>query len=78
MEAPTVAPGAYNITGSTVLTETADELVRRYFGDRTEIRGSLPAHDSLLSCAKAERAFNYRPMYRWSLTESFPEVDDAT
>ncbi len=77
METADVPPGSYNITGSIVLPETADELARRYFGDRTEIRGSLPEHDSLLSCAKAEKAFNYRPVYRWSLTESFPEEDGA-
>ena len=77
VETPNIAPGAYNITGSIVLTETPDELVRRYFGDRTEIRGSLLEHNSILSCAKAEKAFNYRPIYRWSLTESFPEVDGA-
>jgi hypothetical protein len=47
--------------------------MRRYFGDRTEMRASLKDHESPLSCAKAETAFGYRPTYLWSETRAYPE-----
>jgi nucleoside-diphosphate-sugar epimerase len=73
LERETVASGPYNITGGVVLSDTAEALVRRYFGDRTEIRSTLHDHESPLSCAKAEAAFGYRPQYLWSETRTFPE-----
>ncbi len=74
VEAAEVPSGPYNITGTVVLDEPAAELVRRYFGDRTEIRGPLPAAASPLSCAKAEKAFGYRPIYPWSVHTTFLEA----
>ncbi len=73
IEKEEVASGVYNITGVVVLGDTSAELVRQYFGDRTEIRGSLKDHESPLSCAKAEAAFGYRPTYLWSETRAYPE-----
>lgn len=73
IEREEVASGVYNITGGVVLSDASMELVRRYFGDRTEMRGALADHESPLSCAKAEAAFGYRPMYLWSETRAFPE-----
>jgi nucleoside-diphosphate-sugar epimerase len=73
LERETVASGPYNITGGVVLSDTADTLVRRYFGARTEIRSALHDHESPLSCAKAEAAFGYRPQYLWSEARTFPE-----
>jgi nucleoside-diphosphate-sugar epimerase len=68
-----VASGPYNITGGVVLSESGEQLVRRYFGDRTEVRAPLMGRESPLSCAKAEAAFGYRPTYLWSETQSYPE-----
>jgi nucleoside-diphosphate-sugar epimerase len=73
VEAADVPSGPYNITGTVVLEESVGALVRRYFGDRTEIRGSMADASSPLSCAKAEKAFGYRPIYPWSVRRSFPE-----
>jgi NAD(P)-dependent dehydrogenase (short-subunit alcohol dehydrogenase family) len=73
IEREEVASGVYNITGGVVLSETSEQLVRRYFGDRTEMRASLKDHESPLSCAKAEAAFGYRPTYLWSETRAYPE-----
>lgn len=73
VEAAEVPSGPYNITGTIVLEDSAGELVRRYFGDRTEIRGPLHDASSPLSCAKAEQAFGYRPLYPWSVRTPFPD-----
>jgi nucleoside-diphosphate-sugar epimerase len=73
IEKEDVASGVYNITGGVVLSETSEQLVRRYFGDRTEMRASLKDHESPLSCAKAEATFGYRPTYLWSETRAYPE-----
>lgn len=70
-----VASGPYNITGGVVLSDTSTELVRRHFGDRTEMRAPLRDHESPLSCAKAEAAFGYRPIYLWSETRAYPEEE---
>lgn len=73
IEADNPPSGAYNITGGTVLSENPAALVKQYFGDHTEIRGDLTATPSLLSCARAEQAFGYRPNYLWSQTQQYPE-----
>jgi len=73
IECEAVASGPYNVTGGVVLSDTAEALVRRYFGDRTEVRTPLKDRDSPLSCAKAEASFGYRPQYLWSETRTFPE-----
>lgn len=74
MEAADPPSGPYNITGAeVVLPDSTIDLVRSHFGARTEIRADLPGSVSPMSCAKAERAFGYRPHYRWSTTTSHPE-----
>lgn len=80
VEAETVDPGPYNITGAAVvLRDTAADLVQRYFGDRTQLRGELDGHASPLSCRRAEAAFGYRPRYVWRWNQSFDPTptDDA-
>jgi nucleoside-diphosphate-sugar epimerase len=74
VEADAPPSGAYNITGAEVVIPGPTlDLVRAHFGDRTEVRGDLPGCASPMSCAKAERAFGYRPRYRWSTTTAHPE-----
>jgi len=75
IEARNVATGPYNVTGScVVLSERTVELVRRYFGERTEVKGDLPNNVSPMSCSRAEDAFGYRPRYTWSVSQSHPEA----
>jgi nucleoside-diphosphate-sugar epimerase len=69
VEQPDVPSGAYNITGWLTLDEAPEVFVKRHFGDAVEIRGDLSA---LLSCAKAEAAFGYRPNYRWAGGQAAP------
>jgi nucleoside-diphosphate-sugar epimerase len=74
VEAKEVEPGPYNITGrQVVLEEDSPTLVRRYFGDETEIRSSLVGRMSPLSCKRAEETFGYRPRYDWSVSQRYPE-----
>ena len=62
VEAPTVESGAYNITGAeVVLDEESETLVRRYFGEKTQIQAGLAGRISPLSTAKARQAFGYQP-----------------
>ena len=68
VEADTVESGPYNIAGSRVALDIpTQELVARYFSDRTELRGVLQRFASPLSCARAERVFGYAPRYAWSV-----------
>lgn len=74
VEAGDPPPGPYNITGAEIVIPGPTlDLVRAHFGDRTEIRADLPGAVSPMTCAKAERAFGYRPRYRWSVADSHPE-----
>jgi len=74
VEAQDVESGPYNITGRLiVLEQDSAELVRRYFGDQTEIRESLVGRLSPLSCARAEKLLGYRPQYDWSVHQRYPE-----
>jgi len=76
VEAEHVEPGPYNITGpQVVLEQDSAELVRRYFGGQTEICEGLVGRLSPLSCARAEKAFGYRPQYAWSVHQRYPEKD---
>ena len=76
METPEVPSGIYNITGAqVVLDEFPLDLVKRYFGDRTEIRDNLSGQISPMSCAKAKTAFGYMPHYLWSVSQRYPETD---
>ena len=73
LEAAQVEPGPYHITGPRVALDIdSAELLRRYC-PQTEIRPGLEGCDSPLSCAKAERAFGYRPRYAWSVSQEHPE-----
>jgi nucleoside-diphosphate-sugar epimerase len=64
IEISSVESGVYNITGAdVVLDEESESLIRRYFGDRTEIREGIKGHTSPLSTAKARAAFGYVPQY---------------
>ena len=70
VEAESVSSGPYNITGArAVLSEPTTALVERYFGNKTEIRDTLPGHISPMSCAKAETAFGYQPQFVWSASK---------
>ena len=74
VEADTVESGPYNIAGSRVALDIpTQELVARYFSDRTELRGGLQRFASPLSCARAERVFGYAPRYAWSVGVDHPE-----
>ena len=69
LEAQTVAPGPYNITGArVVLNVPTEDLIKRYCGDQTEIRASLDGFASPMSCAKAKAAFGYCPRYDWTVS----------
>ena len=73
-EVEAVEPGPYNITGScTVLPKQTVTLVKRYFGDDTELRGHLPDNVSPLRCTRAEGAFGYQPRFVWSVFQRHPE-----
>ena len=70
VEAKSVPSGPYNITGAqVVLLELTATLVERYFGDKTEVRDTLPGDASPMSCAKAEAAFGYQPQFVWSVSQ---------
>jgi nucleoside-diphosphate-sugar epimerase len=72
IEAENVEPGPYNITGQINLLDTpAVDLITRYY-PQTEIRDALSGKDSPTSCARARRAFGYRPRYNWSIRERHP------
>jgi nucleoside-diphosphate-sugar epimerase len=72
VEAADVEPGPYNITGAQVVLPAATaDLIRRHFGDQTEVRAGLEGHASPLSCARAENAFDYRPRYVWRWDRHF-------
>lgn len=66
VEAADLPSGPYNITGAQVLERSQQKLVETYFGNRTEVRTELDIHPSLLSCARAEAHFGYRPQYIWN------------
>lgn len=64
IEIDSVEPGAYNITGAeVVLDEETEALIRRFFGERTELRERIHGRTSPLSTAKARAAFGYEPQY---------------
>jgi len=73
VEADAPPSGPYNITGAQVLETPMAELVQTHFGGRTEICGDLADRLSLLSCARAEAAFGYRPQYVWTESQRHPE-----
>jgi len=74
IEADDVEAGVYNITGPrVVINEPSRELVERYCGDGVEFRGDLTGYASPMSCARAGRAFGYRPRYDWSVDQRFSE-----
>lgn len=45
--------------------ESTVELIRRNFGDRVEIRGTLSGNASVISTEKAQRVLGFAPKYRW-------------
>lgn len=67
VEAQTVEPGPYHITGARVVLDTPSaELLRRHC-PATQIRPGLDGFESPLSCDKARAAFGYAPRYAWSV-----------
>ena len=72
VEQEDVPSGAYNISGWLAVGEVPETFVRQQFGDQVEIRGEL---STLLSTAKAEAAFGYRPRYRWVVGQTEPVTD---
>ena len=78
VEVEEVEPGPYNVTGPrVVLEQDSVELVKRYFGDGTEIREGLVGRTSPLSCARAKAAFGYRPQYEWSVQQRHLEEGEV-
>ena len=78
VEAPSVAPGPYNITGARVVLERPTiDLISDHFGTSTPIRGDLGEFASPLSIARAEAEFGYRPQYVWTERQHHPEAADA-
>jgi nucleoside-diphosphate-sugar epimerase len=74
VEAKTVPPGPYNITGRRILLNTdSATLVARHY-PTTEIRDGLEGMRSPVSCARAEQAFGYRPRYNWAVDQRHPET----
>lgn len=63
-----VAPPGFDhfliAAGDTVMSRPNDELVAEVFPG-VEVRGSLGAHDSLFSTAKARRLLGYAPRHSW-------------
>ena len=75
VEAKTVEPGPYNVTGRfNLLDEPTADLVARYM-PQTEIRDGLSGRNSPTSCARARQVFGYQPRYNWSVQERHPETD---
>jgi nucleoside-diphosphate-sugar epimerase len=73
VEVKDIEPGPYNITGQcVVLEEDSKDLVRRYFGNQTEIRDGLTGRLSPLTCTRAENAIGYQPQYAWSVSDRYP------
>ena len=72
VEQPDVPSGVYNISGWLALDEAPEAFVKRQFGNRVEIRGDLT---NLLSIAKAEAAFGYRPRFRWKVGQPQPTTE---
>ena len=73
VEAETVPPGPYNITGRlNLLDENSATLVARHFPS-TQIREGLEGPLSPTSCARAREAFGYQPRYNWSVSQRHPE-----
>ena len=67
IEVAQVESGVYNLTGAEVaLNEESEALIRRFFGDKTELRSPIPGYASPLSTEKARKAFGYQPEYVWS------------
>jgi nucleoside-diphosphate-sugar epimerase len=74
VEVEQIWPGPYNITGRcVVLEEDSADLVRRNFGNQTEIRDGLTGCFSPMTCARAEKAIGYQPQYAWSVRNRYPE-----
>jgi nucleoside-diphosphate-sugar epimerase len=73
IEADTVAPGPYNITGQlNLLNVDSAALVSQYF-PTTEIRDGLKGSLSPTSCAHAREAFGYRARFNWTVSQRYPE-----
>jgi nucleoside-diphosphate-sugar epimerase len=74
VEVKQIDPGPYNITGRcVVLEEDSADLVKRYFGNQTEIRDGLTGRLSPLTCARAGNAIGYQPQYTWSVRHRYPK-----
>ena len=75
VEAATVEPGPYNITGHWIVLERdSAELVRQHFGGQVEVRDGLIGRLSPLSCTRAENVFGYCPQYNWSVNQRYAET----
>jgi nucleoside-diphosphate-sugar epimerase len=73
IEADTVAPGPYNITGRlNLLDEESAALVARHY-PTTEIRDGPQGSLSPTSCARARETFGYQARYNWTVSQRYPE-----
>lgn len=78
VEGRSVPAGVYNITGAEVVLRTPSfELVRRYFGEGTEVRAGLEGEVSPMSTRRALEAFGYRPRYVWKIDRSHFEHEQS-
>jgi len=74
LEKKDLASGPYNITGSNIVLERpTEDLVKEFFGTRTEVRAPLPDQASPISIEKANREFGYLPRFDWSESTQFLE-----
>lgn len=73
VEARSVDPGPYNITGRRILlAKESAALVAQHYPD-TEIREGLVGSHSPVSCTRAYAAFGYRARYDWWVEERHAE-----
>jgi nucleoside-diphosphate-sugar epimerase len=73
IEAETVSPGPYIITGQRILLdEDSAALVARHY-PTTEIRAGLQGFLSPVSSARAREAFGYQPRFNWSVDQRHPD-----
>ena len=65
--------GLYNITAPNVVVDhPTQELIARFFPE-VQVHIAVAGRISPMSCARAQAAFGYDPVFDWSVTRQFPE-----
>lgn len=66
-------PGPYHISGRyTLLSESSEELIDRYFGSEVERRAPIEGRTAPMSTRKAREAFGYSSRFNWSVVDRYP------